>query len=118
MIEKFVNNQIKIHQGKYYINFSDMIISIIVDHVKSGVYAFQIIYDEEYTTDLNDYKEAILVKPLDWNKVIKNSYHFTHFGQSLWSYDGGTQFKYSQTETLKLDVGLIRELKLNGILSK
>jgi hypothetical protein len=110
MIEDFVNKQINKHSEKYDINFSDMIISIILDHVKSGVYAFQIIYD--------DYKEVILVKPLDWNKVIQNSYHFINFGQSLWSYDGGAQFKYSQIETLKLDVRLIRELKLNGILSK
>lgn len=110
MIEEFVNNQIKSHSEKYVINFSEAIINEIIDYVKSGVYAFQIIYDEKFF--------AIIVKPLDWTKTIQNSQSDIHHGQSLWSYDGGAQFKYSQWETLKLDIGLIRELKLNGLLVK
>jgi len=111
MIEEFVNNQIKRHIELYNIKFDDKSISEINNYVKSGVYAFQIIYDNNFFT--------ILVKPLDWTKVVQNSFRFhrnIHHVQSLWSYDGGQQFKYSQIETLKLDVELIRDLKLNQIL--
>lgn len=59
----------------------------------------------------------ILVKPLDWAKVIQNSLSDAHYGQKLWSYDGGKNFKYSSIETLKLDIQKIRELKLDKILA-
>jgi hypothetical protein len=112
MIKEFVNKMINKHTEVWNIQFDIITRNEIINHVKSGVYAFQIIYND-YSVSC---KEVILVKPLDWNKVIKNSRSDVHYGQSLWSYDGGVQFKYSQRETLKLDVKLIRELKLNEIL--
>ena len=69
--------------------------------VKEGVYAFQLIYNEN--------QQVILVKPLDWTKVLSTL--------DCWSYDGGKNFKYSSIETLKLDIQKIRELKLDKILA-
>ena len=104
MIEEFVLNQINKHTERYNIQFNEKVKNEIIEGVKSGIYAFQVIYNSS-----GGVHTIILIKPLDWNKVIHN-------GQSLWSYDGGRQFKYSQMETLKLDIELIRDLKLNQIL--
>jgi hypothetical protein len=109
MIEDFVNDVINKHIVRYNLLFGFVISSEIRKYVKEGVYAFQLIYNEN--------QQVILVKPLDWAKVIQNSLSDAHYGQKLWSYDGGEKFQYSSIETLKLDIQKIRELKLDNILA-
>ena len=101
MIEDFVNDVINKHIVSYNLLFGFVISSEIRKYVKEGVYAFQLIYNEN--------QQVILVKPLDWTKVLSTL--------DCWSYDGGKNFKYSSIETLKIDVVKIRELKLEEILS-
>ena len=101
MIEDFVNDVINKHIVRYNLLFGFVISSEIRKYVKEGVYAFQLIYNEN--------QQVILVKPLDWTKVLSTL--------DCWSYDGGKNFKYSSIETLKIDVVKIRELKLEEILS-
>jgi hypothetical protein len=100
MIEVFIKAELNYHKVRYNLQFSDEKTSEIIKYVKEGVYAFQLIYNEN--------QEVILVKPLDWNKVRSTL--------DCWSYDGGKNFKYSSIETLKLDIQKIRELKLDKIL--
>ena len=101
MIEVFIKAEVNYHKVRYNLRFSDEKTSEILDYIKEGVYAFQLIYNEN--------QEVILVKPLDWTKVLSTL--------DCWSYDGGKNFKYSSIETLKIDVVKIRELKLEEILS-
>ena len=101
MIEDFVSDVINKHIVRYNLLFGFVISSEIRKYVKEGVYAFQLIYNEN--------QQVILVKPLDWTKVLSTL--------DCWSYDGGKNFKYSSIETLKIDVVKIRELKLEEILS-
>ena len=101
MIEDFVNDVINKHIVRYNLLFGFVISSEIRKYVKEGVYAFQLIYNEN--------QQVILVKPLDWTKVLSTL--------DCWSYDGGKNFKYSSIETLKLDIQKIRELKLDKILA-
>lgn len=100
MIKDFVNDVINKHIVRYNLLFGFVISSEIRKYVKEGVYAFQLIYNEN--------QQVILVKPLDWTKVLSTL--------DCWSYDGGKNFKYSSIETLKLDIQKIRELKLSQII--
>jgi hypothetical protein len=100
MIKDFVNDVINKHIVRYNLLFGFVISSEIRKYVKEGVYAFQLIYNEN--------QQVILVKPLDWTKVLSTL--------DCWSYDGGKNFKYSSIETLKLDIQKIRELKLDKII--
>jgi len=100
MIKDFVNDVINKHIVRYNLLFGFVISSEIHKYVKEGVYAFQLIYNEN--------QQVILVKPLDWTKVLSTL--------DCWSYDGGKNFKYSSIETLKLDIQKIRELKLSQII--
>ena len=101
MIEDFLSDVINKHIVRYNLLFGFVISSEIRKYVKEGVYAFQLIYNEN--------QQVILVKPLDWTKVLSTL--------DCWSYDGGKNFKYSSIETLKLDIQKIRELKLDKILA-
>ena len=101
MIEDFVSDVINKHIVRYNLLFGFVISSEIRKYVKEGVYAFQLIYNEN--------QQVILVKPLDWTKVLSTL--------DCWSCDGGKNFKYSSIETLKLDIQKIRELKLDKILA-
>ena len=92
MIEDFVSDVINKHIVRYNLLFGFVISSEIRKYVKEGVYAFQLIYNEN--------QQVILVKPLDWTKVLSTL--------DCWSYDGGKNFKYSSIETLKLDIQKIR----------
>ena len=94
MIEVFIKAELNYHKVRYNLRFSDEKTSEILNYIKKGVYAFQLIYNEN--------QQVILVKPLDWTKVLS----FT----KLWAYDGGKHFKYSSIETLKLGRQKIREL--------
>ena len=101
MIEVFIKAELNYHKVRYNLQFSDEKTSEILNYIKEGFYAFQLIYNEN--------QQVFLVKPLDWTKVVSTL--------DCWSYDGGKHFKYSSIETLKLDIQKIRELKLEEILS-
>lgn len=109
MIEVYIKAELSYHKVRYNLQFSDEKTSEILNYIKEGVYAFQLIYNEN--------QQVFLVKPLDWTKVVStpNGVRLHGHGRS-WSYDGGKHFKYSSMETLKIDVVKLRELKLNEIL--
>jgi hypothetical protein len=101
MIE-VVKSELDLHKVRYGLSFSDKITDEIISYVKRGVYAFQLIYDEK--------NEVTLVKPLDWTKVVQN----LDYSVTLWSYGGG-RFQYASSETLKIDIQKIRDLKLEDL---
>lgn len=107
MIDDFVKSKILKHGKKWGLDFSDKQLNEIVDCVKEGVYAFQLIYNENH--------QVILVKALDWTKVIQNRSSDRHWGQDLWSYDGGNRFQYSPIETFVINPQEVRELKIKNL---
>ena len=103
MIE-VIKSELDSHQSNYNLDFTPTISNEIISYVERGVYAFQLIYD--------DNQEVILVKPLKYNQVVQN----LDFSLTLWSYDGGEKFQFSSIETLKFNIQKIRDLKLEEIL--
>lgn len=102
MIEDFISDQLKYHTIKHDIQFWEKSYEIL-RYAESGIYAFQLIY--------NDNRQVVLVKPLNWINVVSKQHTFG----KLWSYDGGKEFKYSSDETLKLDLQKLRHLKIDKI---
>jgi len=113
-MENYIRNKIKKHSEKFNIEFTEENIKHILEETKKGIYAFQIIYTENHVSN----KKYIfkLAKPIDVNKLKIWEHAYGNIGNTLWSYDGGKTWKYSDFETLKFDLRVIRELKLNEIL--
>jgi len=103
MISDLVKSEIRRHTHLYGIIFSEDDINNIIKYVSEGVYAFNIIYDED--------NHCIEIKKLNWNLVKSNLISAFH----IFSYDGGLTYKYNEIETLLIDLRLIRELKLNSL---
>ena len=108
MIE-VIKSELDLHKVRYGLSFSDKVTDEIISYVKRGIYAFQLIYENNEVVSL--------VKPLDWTKVVQNldfSSTSSAGRAALWSY-GGRKFQYSSRETLKIDIQKIRDLKLEEI---
>lgn len=118
-MENYIRNKIKKHSDKFSIEFTEDNIKSILEETKKGIYAFQIIY---ILTSLpgehpSQFKYRFkLAKPLDVNKLKVWEHAYGNIGNTLWSYDNGKSYKYHDAETLKFDLRVIRELKLNEIL--
>jgi hypothetical protein len=111
-MENYIRNKIKKHSEKFNIEFTEDNIKSILEETKKGIYAFQIIYTEN-----NKFGYTFkLYKPLDVNKLKVWEHAYGNIGNTLWSYDGGKTWKYGSSETLKFDLRVIREIKLNQIL--
>ena len=111
-MENYIRNKIKKHSDKFSIEFTEDNIKSILEETKKGIYAFQIIYNEN---DKFGYTFK-LYKPLDVNKLKVWEHAYGNIGNTLWSYDNGKSYKYHDAETLKFDLRVIREIKLNQIL--
>ena len=109
MIEVYIKAELDSHMVRYDLSSSDKVTDEIISYVKGGIYAFQLIYDDWEKTNI-----IILVKTLDWTKVVQN----LDFSLTLWSYDGGEKFQFSSRETLKFDIQKIRDLKLEEIFNE
>jgi hypothetical protein len=109
MIEVYIKAELDLHKVRHDLSSSDEITDEIISYVKRGIYAFQLIYDDWKKTN-----NIILVKPLDWTKVVQN----LDFSLTLWSYDGGEKFQFSSIETLKFNIQKIRDLKLEEIFNE
>ncbi len=122
-MENYIRNKIKKHSDKFSIEFTEEDIKSVLEETKKGIYAFQIIYT--LTSLYNDtsiehpskFKYRFeLAKPLDVNKLKVWEHAYGNIGNTLWSYDGGKSYKYNDAETLKFDLRVIREIKLNEVL--
>ncbi len=114
-MENYIRNKIKKHSDKFSIEFTEDNIKSILEETKKGIYAFQIIYTR--TEHLSQFKYSFkLAKPLEVNKLKVWEHAYGNIGNTLWSYDNGKSYKYHDAETLKFDLRVIRELKLNEIL--
>jgi hypothetical protein len=98
-----IRTQIVNHLNRYDI-VSNHVGDDIIDSVLAGNSAFQIIHDDFSITSW-----TILDRSL-----IKSMPGID--GGTIYSYDGGKRYQWFESETLLIDLKLLREYKLNEIL--
>jgi len=99
-----IKSQVINHLNRFDI-FSSRVVDDIVNSVIDGNFAFQLIYDDTST--------LIEWRVLDWNLVKQRP---DTNGGLIFSHDGGKRYQWFESETLLIDMRIIRELKLNNIL--
>lgn len=105
-IKEYIKETIDNHQRKFGIYFDLDIRDGIDNSINNGIYAFQVIYNEKY--------ECIEIINLDYNLCT----HESKLGVigSMWSYDGGQRYQWTEWETLVFDPSVIRDIKLKEVL--
>lgn len=103
-VKSEIRSQILNHLNRYDIA-PNHFVEDIIESVLVGNSAFQIIYD--------DYSSIISWKVID-RLFIKSLPGVD--GGTIFSYDGGKRYQWSEGETLIIDMRLLREYKLNEIL--
>jgi len=117
-LAEYIRKSIASHLEDYRIRAPKKTIDEMVVQALGGILAFQIIYSD-IRHSLFEYRLE-KYKALDYRKVLhsKDIYreHQTYSDLRLWSYDSGIRFQWSESETIKLDAALIREIKLSQII--
>jgi hypothetical protein len=106
MVKNYIKEVIDNHQKEFGVDF-DIVRDAIEEEVNNGVYAFQIIY--------NNNSQVELIKNLDYRLCIQTNY-FRNKTQEMWSYDGGKRFQWISMETLFFDPSVIRNIKIEEII--
>ena len=118
ILSDYINSVLDEHELKYEIEIDNHIRKSIISDIKKDIFAFQIIY----SPSLGNHRYMMVVKvlkPLDVTKVkSSNVYYNDEILNTLYSYDGNDNFKYSERETILFDKSIIRNLKLDNILQK
>jgi hypothetical protein len=112
MLLNYIKESIIDHFFLHRIRVSDDVIDDLVNEVLNGNFAFQIIYNDYYEEYPFLYRFK-LYKILDHTKLLKRD--DGPGGGLIWSYDGGKRYQWSESETLKLDNSITREIKLKEI---
>ena len=109
MVKNYIKEVIDNHQKLFGVDF-DIVRDTIEEEVNNGVYAFQIIY--------NNNSQVELIKNLDYNLCIHEDIlaSFKNYNK-MWSYDGGQRFQWTEMETLIFDPSVIRNIKIEEIIS-
>ena len=103
-VKSEIRTQIVNHLNRYDI-VSNHIVDEIIDSVLAGNSAFQIIYDDDFSITSWTILDRVLIKSMPGID-----------GGTIYSYDGGKRYQWFESETLLIDLRLIREYKLNEIL--
>jgi hypothetical protein len=109
-LDKYIVTKINTHFLIHRIKFSTQDTIDIIGYINKGIYAFQLIYDEN-----NDVSE---IKPLDYRKISSKPYRSIKYTPNNLLYSYVNDYKYSQCETLIFDIDTIRDIKLEEILNK
>jgi len=118
ILSDYINSVLDEHELKYEIEIDNSFKKQIYSNILQNCFAFQIIYKPT----LGNHRYMMVVKIvncLDIKKVkSKDIYQGIEFINTLYSYDGTDNFKYSERETILFDKSIIRSLKLDNILQK
>ena len=113
-IAEYIRNEISNHMQKHRMMVLKSDIEEMVEEALKGTYAFQIINNNIDSEDrMFDYSFYSFIK-LDHSKIVFREE--TEQTSATYSYDGGKRFQWFDTETLLLDLSIIREMKLNKII--
>lgn len=111
-VVSYIESIIDIHQKIYGIYFHSNHREYIQDQVNKGIYAFQVIYVDDFRSQTKE------IKNLDYSLLkSKNIYEpgGEEFFNKIWAYDG-KRFQWTDTETLIFDPSKIRDIKLEEII--
>ncbi len=129
-VVSYIESIIDTHQKIYGIYFHSNHREYIQDQVNKGIYAFQVIYVDDFGSHRLGYYDSKLLQKiivrstkqinnLDYSLLkSKNIYEpgGEEFFNKLWAYDG-ERFQWSDTETLVFDPSKIRDIKLEEIIN-
>ena len=107
--KEYIKEVIDNHQKIHGLEFNELIRDEIGRLINNGIYAFQIIY--------NNNGQAELIKNLDYRLCVHEDIlgSFKAYNK-MWSYDGGQRYQWSEMETLIFDPSVIRNIKIESIL--
>ena len=114
MVNEYIRVKITTHLGVHNISYREEQIHEMVESVLSGTGALQIIYEDVFDPYGEDGDEAYTLerwKPLDRNLIRETT---TAFG-TMYSYDGGKRYQWSEMETILIDLEALREIKLKNL---
>ncbi len=98
-----IEKQLQEHLVKWDISISTYQLNLIIDDVVNNkCSSFNLIYDGN--------SKLVFYKKIERSNIL--------FNGNLYSYDGGNRFQWSEKETLLIDISLIRNLKIDKIISK
>ena len=108
-VKKYIKEFIDNHQKIHGLEFNELIRDELERLINNGIYAFQIIY--------NNNGQAELIKNLDYRLCVHEDIlgSFKAYNK-MWSYDGGQRYQWSEMETLIFDPAIIRNIKIESIL--
>jgi|LauGreDrversion4_2_1035121.scaffolds.fasta_scaffold1015382_1 hypothetical protein len=107
---EYIKDYILDHFLTHRIKVSDDVINDLLNESLNGNFAFQIIYSDSYEEYPFFYKFK-LYKILDHTKLLKKDGDMG----LIWSYDSGRRYQWGDSETLKLNNSIIRDIKLKQI---
>jgi len=112
--EDYIRGEITTHLGVHNITYQDQQIDEIVEAALSGTGAFQIIFEQVFDPFCEDGDERYFLercRPLDRSLIRETT---TQFG-TMYSYDGGKRYQWSEMETIVIDQAALREIKLGDL---
>ena len=106
-IKDYIKETIDTHEEKFRLRFSRSVRGDIERYINNGVYAFQFIYKWDHLVSE--------LKPLDY-KLCIHERNINPNG-TMWSYDAGKRYQWTERETLVFDTSVIRNIKLEKVLN-
>ena len=106
-IKDYINETIDKHEKEFGLRFIRDVRIDVEKYINEGIYAFQFIY--KYGQLVSE------IKKLDQKLCVHES-NINPNG-TMWSYDGGQRYQWSEMETLVFDSSLIRDIKLEKVLN-
>ncbi len=118
ILDNYIDSVLDEHELKYEIEIDTHIRKLIKSDIRNDIFAFQIIY----RPTLGNHKYMMvtkIVKPLEISNIKSNDvYSDDNFLNTIYSYDGTDNYKYSERETILFDKSIIRNFKLENILQR
>ena len=117
-VVSYIESVIDAHQMEHGIYFHSIHREYIQEQINKGIYAFQVIYADDNSSNGLLSQTTKEIKNLDYSLLkSKNIYEpgGEEFFNKLWSYDG-KRFQWSDTETLVFNPSKIRDIKLEEII--
>ncbi len=113
-IKDYINETIDKHEKQFGLLFIRDVRIDIEKYINEGIYAFQFIYKYRHRTK-RPRQLVSEIKKLDQKLCVHES--SINPNGTMWSYDGGKRYQWSEMETLVFDSSLIRDIKLEKLLN-
>lgn len=112
--DEYIRGEITRHLDIHKITYREAQIVEMVQSVLVGTGAFHIIFDQVYDPFCEDGEEIYFLEkwsPLDRSLIRETT---TAFG-TMYSYDGGKRYQWSEVETILIDQAALRDIKIGEL---